>query len=134
MQFLAKLQFETVCHERPCRELHILLNQVYVKSRSTENLEVFCKFKFLQFFPVIFGCSFSDSALIFGFLSKLYGFLTSKPQVFLLNGTLKSVFLKNVLGKLVHPKIHKNGPIEINGIIGAVFENFWMSRFSKVFS
>ena len=47
---------------------------------------------------------------------------------------LKSVSFENVLEKLIHPKNHKNGPIEINGIIGAVFVNFWMNRFSKVFS
>ena len=47
---------------------------------------------------------------------------------------LKSVSFKNVLGKLVHPKNHKNGPIEINEIIEAVFVNFWMNQFSQVFS
>ena len=47
----------------------------------------------------------------------------------------KSVSFKNVLGKLVHPKIHKNSPIEINGIIEAVFVNLLMNRsiFSSIF-
>ena len=51
---------------------------------------VFDRFKFSRFFPVVFGCSFLDSALQFWFLSKSYGFLASnlKPQAFLLNGTL----------------------------------------------
>ena len=61
-----------------------------IKSRSTENFEVrdpqkpyvFDQFKFSRFFPVVFGCSFSDSAHLFGFLSKFYGFLTSNLKLF----------------------------------------------------
>ena len=58
--------------------------------------------------------------------------LTRQAKTSLLSTKVR--FFKNVLGKSVHPKIHKNSPIEINGIIGAVFVNFWMNRFSKVFS
>ena len=45
---------------------------------------------------------------------------------------IKSVFLRTYLGKSQHPKIHKNCPIEMNEINGAVFVNFWVMRFSQV--
>ena len=41
---------------------------------------------------------------------------------------LKSVFLKNDL----HLKIHKNCPVDLIHCNGAVFENFWVKRFSQV--
>ena len=46
--------------------------------------------------------------------------------------SLKPVILRTYLGKSHHPKICKNCPFEMNEINGAVFENFWMMRFSQV--
>ena len=44
---------------------------------------------------------------------------------------VKVRFLKNVLGKLVHPKIHKNCPDDSMDFNGAVFVIFWMNQFPK---
>ena len=47
---------------------------------------------FRGFLPVVFGWSFLDSALLFWFLSRLFGLI---PQAFLLNGTLQESILNS---------------------------------------
>ena len=46
--------------------------------------------------------------------------------------TTKVCFLRTYLGKLFHPNIHKNCPVEINEFNEAVFVNFWVKQFSQV--
>ena len=46
---------------------------------------------FRGFFPAVFGCSFLDSALLFWFLSKLYGFLASNLKLFFWRDLSKSL-------------------------------------------
>ena len=72
-----------------------LLLGIKLKSRSTDKHEVIgpkaiCTYlvnlNFCGFFPVVFGCSFLDSTLLFWFLSKSCGFLASNLKLFCWTG------------------------------------------------
>ena len=64
-------------------QCNLFVVMIFEKSRSSEKLEVISpiSLNFRNFF-CDFWLFFLGSALLFGFLSKLYGFLASDPELF----------------------------------------------------
>ena len=80
------------------------LKSRYIKSSSTEKHEVIGPKSHVHliglnlrgFFPVVFGCSVLDSALLISISVNIIQLFGLKPQAFLLNGTLQQLSLKKL--------------------------------------